>query len=143
MQRIRKEIHGPRTYFLEMKMKRINATLAPLAFLAFAALPVHGADMKDMPDMKHTPGTKMDAAKGKAEQVHKGQGTVSSIDTKAGTVKLAHGPIASLNWPAMTMDFAVADKQALAKLKPGQKVEFKLGEKAKGQYVVSEINPAP
>jgi len=39
---------------------------------------------------------------------------------------------------AMTMDFAVADKQALTKLKPGQKVEFKVVEKAKGQFVVSK-----
>jgi Cu(I)/Ag(I) efflux system membrane fusion protein len=125
-----------------MTMKRINATLAPLAFLAFAALPVHGADMKDMPDMQHTPGMKMDAAKTAVDQGHRGHGTVNSVDAKAGKVNLTHGPIATLKWPGMTMDFAVSDKQALAKLKAGQKVEFKVAEQSKGQYVITEIGPA-
>ncbi len=116
-------------------MKRITVTLAPFAFLALAALPVHGAEMKDMPGMK------MDAGKAAADQAHKGQGTVNSVDAKAGKVNLTHGPIAALKWPGMTMDFAVSDPQALAKLKPGQKVEFKLVEKTKGQYVITEIAP--
>lgn len=74
-----------------------------------------------------------------AEQVHKGQGTVSSVDAKAGSVKLAHGPIPSLNWPAMAMDFRVRDKASLAALKPGQKIEFELVEEKKGRYVISRI----
>jgi Cu/Ag efflux protein CusF len=41
----------------------------------------------------------------------------------------------------MAMNFAVSDRQALAGLKPGQKVEFKLVEKTKGQYVITEIAP--
>ena len=122
-------------------MKRINATLAPLAFLAFAALPAQGADMKDMPDMKHTSGMKMDSGKAAVDQGHRGQGTVNSVDTKAGKVNLTHGPIATLKWPGMTMDFAVSDKQALAKLKAGQKVEFKVAEQTKGQFVIVEIPP--
>lgn len=142
MQRIRKEIHDPRTYFLEMTMKRITATLAPLAFLAFAVLPVHGAEMKDMPGMKGMGDMKMDAGKTAVDQGHRGQGTVNSVDAKAGKVNLTHGPIATLKWPGMTMDFAVSDKQALAKLKTGQKVEFKVAEQAKGQFVITEIAPA-
>lgn len=101
-------------------MKRIATLVLALAALVFSTPPVLAA-----------------------EQAHTGQGTVSSTDAKAGTVKLAHGPIASLKWPGMTMDFAVADRQVLAKLKPGQKVEFKLVEKSKGQYVITEIKPAP
>ena len=130
-----------RDFFLEMTMTRINATLAPLAFLAVAVLPVHGADMKDMPDMKHTPGMKMDAGTTAVNQGHRGQGTVNSVDAKAGKVNLTHGPIPSLKWPGMTMDFAVKDKQALAKLKAGQKVAFKVAEQTKGQFVITEIAP--
>ena len=117
-------------------MTRIAAMVAPFAFLVLAALPGQAAEMKDMPDMK------MDAGKTSPEQAHKGRGTVNGVDAKAGKVNLTHGPIASLKWPGMTMDFAVSDKQALAKLKPGQKVEFKLVEKTKGQYVITEIAPA-
>ena len=117
-------------------MKPYALTVAPFAFLALAALPIQAAEMKDMPGMK------MDAGKSAADQVHKGQGTVNRVDEKANKVNLAHGPIPSLNWPGMRMDFQVADKQVLKNLKPGQKVEFRLIEKAKGQFVISEIAPA-
>ncbi len=40
---------------------------------------------------------------------HRAEGTVKAIDAKAGTVSIAHGPVATLNWPAMTMDFKVAN----------------------------------
>ena len=117
-------------------MKRITAMLAPFTFVVLAAVPGQAAEMKDMPGMK------MDAGKTAPEQAHKGQGTVNSVDAKAGKVNLTHGAIATLKWPGMTMDFAVNDKQVLANLKPGQKVEFKLVEKTKSQYVITEITPA-
>lgn len=116
-------------------MKRIALAVFPLAFVVLAALPASAAETKSVPQMK------MDTGSSAQGQVHKGQGTVNRIDEKAGKVNLAHGPIATLKWPAMTMDFAVNDKQSLTKLKPGQKVEFKLVEKTKGQYVIAEIAP--
>ena len=73
-----------------------------------------------------------------AAQLHKGEGTVQRVDVPAGKVNMAHGPIKSLNWPAMTMDFRVKDKTALAALKPGQRVEFEL-EKFGGHYVITRI----
>lgn len=79
------------------------------------------------------------AAEGDA---HKGQGTVNRVDINAGKVNLTHGPIPTLKWPGMTMDFVVKDKQALGKLKAGQKVEFKVVEQPKGQYAITEIAPA-
>jgi len=123
-------------------MKPITAILTSLTLLGLAAMPVLAAETKGPAAVKDTPGAKTDAPKDAAERAHNGQGTVRSVDTKAGTVKLAHGAIPSLNWPAMTMDFTVADKQALTKLKPGQKVEFKVVERAKGQFLISEINPS-
>ena len=101
-------------------MKRITATLAAFAFLLLAALPIQAAE----------------------SQVHQGQGTVNRVNATAGKVNLTHGPIPSLKWPGMTMDFAVKDKQALGNIKPGQKVEFKVAEQSKGQYVITEIAPA-
>ena len=73
-----------------------------------------------------------------ATQVHKGEGTVRHVDIPAGKIKMTHGPIKSLNWPAMTMGFRVKDKAALAALKPGQRVEFEL-EVSNGQYVIIRI----
>ena len=63
-------------------MKRYTATIASLALLALATLPAHAAEMKDMPSMK------MDAGKAAEGQTHKGQGTVNSVDAKAGKVNL-------------------------------------------------------
>ena len=123
-------------------MTRIASIVVPLALLALAALPAHAAEMKEMPGMKGMPGMKMDAGKTAAGQAHKGQGTVNRVDANAGKVNLTHGPIATLKWPGMTMDFAVKDKQALAKLTPGQKVDFMVTEQPKGQYVITEISPA-
>jgi Cu/Ag efflux protein CusF len=118
-----------------MTMKPVAVTVASFAFLALAASPVDAAETKP------AQGAKMEAGKAAAEPAHKGSGTVNSVDAKAGKVNLSHGPVASLNWPGMKMDFAVQDKQALAGLKPGTKVEFKLMEKSKGQYVITEIAP--
>ena len=74
-----------------------------------------------------------------AQSPHPATGVVKKVDATKGTVTLAHDPVKSLNWPAMTMDFHVRDKASLATLKPGQKIEFELIEEKKGSYVISRI----
>jgi len=75
------------------------------------------------------------------ESTHAGRGTVTSIDAASGEIGLDHEPIASLQWPAMSMSFTVADKRQLAALKPGDRVQFELRAKpdADGSYVVERI----
>ncbi|MEO8467252.1 MAG: copper-binding protein [Gammaproteobacteria bacterium] len=55
---------------------------------------------------------------------HMAEGTLKAIDRDAGTVTIAHGPVASANWPAMTMTFKLANPEAAANLEPDQRVEF-------------------
>ena len=74
-----------------------------------------------------------------AQSAHPATGVVKKVDAAKGTVTLAHDPIKSLNWPAMTMDFRVRDKASLATLKPDQKIEFELIEEKKGSYIISRI----
>ena len=74
---------------------------------------------------------------------HKAQGTVDALDLKAGTVSLNHGPVASLKWPAMTMEFKAANAALLAGLKTGQPVSFEFVERQPGEYVVTSIAAAP
>ena len=74
-----------------------------------------------------------------AQTTHPATGVVKKIDAAKGTVTLAHDPIKSLKWPAMTMDFQVRDKAKLSTLKPEQKIEFELIEEKKGSYVISRI----
>jgi len=72
---------------------------------------------------------------------HKGRGSVESLDAKAGTVSLNHGAIESLKWPAMTMEFKVANPALLAGLKPGARVSFEFVERQPGEWVVTSIAP--
>jgi Cu(I)/Ag(I) efflux system membrane fusion protein len=76
-----------------------------------------------------------------ASQLHRGQGTVQGVDAKSGTVEIEHGPIASLKWPAMSMEFKVKDKAQLARLSKGQAVEFEFSEQSAGEYVIERIAP--
>lgn len=71
-----------------------------------------------------------------------GKGTVNKIDAAAATVNISHEAIPSIQWPAMTMDFKVADKKVLSGIKAGQSVTFGLTKEAKTGYVISHIEPA-
>ena len=73
-----------------------------------------------------------------ATTTHKGVGVIKDINAADGVVTLAHEPIKSLNWPAMTMGFKVKDKAMVDKIKPGDKVQFTLVQAGK-DYVVTEI----
>ena len=73
---------------------------------------------------------------------HRGEGSIEAIDFARATVTLAHGPIASLQWPAMVMDFRVLDPALLRSLKPGQRIAFDIIEESAGEYVIVRIQPA-
>ena len=73
-----------------------------------------------------------------AQTAHKATGVVKKVDPKAGTATLAHDPVKSLNWPAMTMGFTVKDKALLDKLQAGKKVEFDFVQQGK-DYVITTV----
>ena len=59
-------------------------------------------------------------------------------------MELDHEPIPSLKWPRMTMEFAVGDKAALARLKKGDAVEFELrGKPTRGGRLQNREDNAP
>ena len=72
---------------------------------------------------------------------HQAEGTVDSLDLKAGTVSIAHGPVASLKWPAMTMEFKLANESLRQALKPGAKVAFEFVERQPGEWVITAVKP--
>jgi Cu(I)/Ag(I) efflux system protein CusF len=101
-----------------------------------------GMDMKNM-DAKSCQdmmkGMEMQQAnKGNKTARHEAVGTVKSVDPTAGTVTLAHGPVKSLNWPAMTMGFTVKDKTLLDKLSVGKKVDVEIVQQD-GKYVITAV----
>jgi RND family efflux transporter MFP subunit len=96
----------------------------------------HGSAAKNAP----TPGP----AGGVPKVVgHLAEGSVDSVDLKAGTLSLNHGPVATLKWPAMTMEFKAANPSLLRGLLPGQAVAVEFVERQPGEYVVTAIGAAP
>jgi Cu/Ag efflux protein CusF len=71
-----------------------------------------------MPGMPNAPQSAQQPA-------HMAQGTVNSIDQAAGTVNISHGPVATANWPAMSMTFKLANPSAVSGIESGQRVDFK------------------
>jgi Cu(I)/Ag(I) efflux system protein CusF len=98
-------------------------------------MPKECKDMMDKQgmDMKGKTGDKKSQAKS-----HKGVGVVKSIDSAGGKVTLAHDPIQSMNWPAMSMTFTVKDKKMLGKLQRERKVEFQFVQQG-SDYVITRI----
>ena len=70
---------------------------------------------------------------------HQAEGTVDSIDAKDGSITLSHGPVASLKWPAMTMDFKLANASLLQGLKPGARIQVEFVERAQGEWVITSV----
>ena len=115
-------------------MKRVALAVALSLLTVPAVAQMKGMDMKDG-DMK---GMDMKSEKKGKSQTHKGSGTVSKVDSKKGTVTIAHGPVESMKWPAMTMTFKAKDKAMLEKVKPGAKIEFSFTQSGK-DYVITDI----
>ena len=65
-----------------------------------------------------------------------GRGVVTRIDLKQGSVELDHEKIEGL-MSAMTMEFYVADRSGLEKLKVGDKVDFVVEYKEGQEKIVS------
>ncbi len=63
-----------------------------------------------------------------AQTRHQGIGKVVSVDRAKSRIKLAHEPIKSLGWSSMKMDFIVTDASMLDGIKPGDAVQFELGQ---------------
>ena len=68
-------------------------------------------------------------------EVYSGTGTVKSI--AGDKVAIAHGPIAGIGWPAMTMTFT-APPDIAGNLKAGAKVDFSF-QKSGSVYVLTSV----
>ena len=115
-----------------MKKIALSALVAAAAAVPFTA----AVAQQKMDDMKG-----MDMPKKAAPQAgatHMAKGEVKKVDTQAAMVTIAHGPVPSMNWPAMTMGFTVKDKMLLDKLAVGKAVDFEFAQEG-GNYVVTAV----
>ena len=69
------------------------------------------------------------------------EGTVKKIDTSAGKLTIAHGPLESLGMPAMTMVFRAAEPGLLDQVKVGDRIRFAV-EKVGGALTVTSLEAA-
>lgn len=92
-------------------------------------------DMKDM-NMNGTDMKSMQMEK--TTNPHHGHGTVTKIDAANGMVTFSHGPIATLNWPAMTMGFKLKDAALVNGIKTGDSVDFDLVQSG-NDYLVTRL----
>jgi len=72
---------------------------------------------------------------------HRASGRIDDYDAKNGTASIEHGPIESLNWPGMTMEFKVANEALVKGLKPGARIDFEFVERGSGEWVITSIKP--
>jgi Cu/Ag efflux protein CusF len=68
------------------------------------------------------------------------EGTVKKIDKAAGKVTIAHGPLANLNMPAMTMVFRVKEAIWLNQMQPDTRIRF-LADTINGSLTIVRFEP--
>ena len=123
-------------------MKRVVRCSLVVAMFMFMLQPAHsqsqGMGGMDMKDDKALKGMDMKADKRGKSQIHKGSGTVTNMDSENSSVTIAHGPIKSMNWPAVSMTFRVKDKAMLGKVRQGEKVAFEFVKIGK-EYTITQL----
>lgn len=83
-------------------------------------------------------GTETSTSKSVKTRAHAATGVVKKLDPRSATVTLAHDPVESLGWPAMTMGFQVKDRTLIDKLAVDRKIAFEFVQQGK-DYVITRV----
>lgn len=109
-------------------MKSASAIVLILALSASCFGIAQSVGMKDMSNKPHAGGQ---------EVTYKTTAIVKEVDAANGKVKLAHEPVKSLNWPAMTMGFSVKAPALFDKLAVGKKVEIEFVQQGSSSVITA------
>lgn len=71
----------------------------------------------------------------KTAETHSANGTVNKVIV--GQVTIAHGPIETLQWPAMTMPFSAPNASLLDGIKVGDRVAFSFVKSGEGYALIT------
>ena len=85
------------------------------------------------------PGMKMDgmgSSSASAAKAASAEGTIKAIDHDEHIITISHGAVPAVQWPPMTMAFAVADDQIVG-LQVGDKVSFSFSQPGGRATIVS------
>ena len=116
----------------------LTGTLLGILLAGTIAIADDMGNMNGMPDMS----SGMDHTSSVPTVGH-GQGIVQSVDQKAGTVTITHGPIREFGWSGMTMTFSLRHRSSLKFLKKGEHVRFDVVQDTQGSAVITKIHPEP
>ena len=81
------------------------------------------------------------AASGATQASAMSDGEIRKVDKDAKKITIKHGPLQSLDMPAMTMVFEVKDPAMLDQVKASDKVKFQ-AEKIGGAFTITKLEPA-
>jgi Cu(I)/Ag(I) efflux system membrane fusion protein len=93
-------------------------------------------------NLKNTTARMSDAptAKNATAKIYRGEGKIEALGK--GAVTISHGPIASLQWGAMTMDFKIPAAGLPKTVTPGNAVTFEFKQRNDGEFELTSIAPA-
>lgn len=97
-----------------------------------------GSSMQEM--HKDMPHGNMPMEGKKSAQEHAAKGKVVAVKPSS-SITVAHEPVPSIKWPAMTMEFGLASPDIVKDVKPGDTVSFRFVQRGK-QYVVTHLEKA-
>ena len=117
-------------------MTSTNIKFARIALFTLSALFAVGSQAEETMshDMSQMPG--MNMGQQQQQQMYPLNGRVVTVDTANQQVTLEHDAVTELNWPAMTMSFALGANHD-KKLAVGQKVDFTFRQTDSGYALVS------
>jgi Cu/Ag efflux protein CusF len=95
-------------------------------------------DETNMNQVKRNHGAMMNT---RARHMIEATGVVEKISIDNSIVRLSHDAIPAINWPSMTMDFAVAETVDINSLKKGQIIQFTLHRAEDGNLPLVELCP--
>ena len=79
--------------------------------------------------------------RGEGADAHHASGKIESID--AHSALISHGPVPSLKWGPMTMEFAVRHGVGIEGVKPGDTIAFDFVQTPKGEFEITGLTPSP
>lgn len=69
---------------------------------------------------------------------HQATGTLDALGAN-GAVTVTHGPVPSLKWPGMTMEFTLANPAVASGVKAGSPISFDFVERKPGEWVITSL----
>ncbi len=120
-------------------MNKIALGIMAVASLALVSCGEEGATQEPRD------GTRADVSAGSGDQtpageiegpLHTGSGDVTDID--GSRITISHGPVETLDWPAMTMTFVAQSSDMIDEFSVGDSVNFEFGQSGE-TYVITEI----